>query len=593
MPIQPRTCMGTRLLVSAGESMTPFVAAGAPSAPVPGGGGGAAATARGTLGGTYGRRVTMDSSRRTSTRPARTRRRSGIPSSAVASTRMIVNPAGWSSRQGRSPLCRDSTVTVWPRARQVVAIRYVRESNSPVVGSTSTRCCGTTDSDGRAPGATTPGATPVQSRSVAHAMSLAIESVAPSVSIVCCRARRAASAGARSGGANRSSASRASVASVPTRTEVAASPSVVSSHSVELRNTRHGVPSQAASRWTPPESVTHGRGVELRGQRAAVAERLDDDDVRARLEAERVDRGARPRMQGEHDRAIGTGQRLQQPDPAADRVRRTVLGSMDRREQELAGPQPAAGHTRQRRRLAHLGQGPRRQVAHDVADEVDTIGQALGREVLHGGIGRGEAPARQVVHDDPVDLLRHPAVERAQAGLDVGHRHVHLGRHERRRQRRVRVAVDHDRIGRDVAQCALQRDQHPARLLGAGPTADAQRHVRRPQPELAKEAAGHRLVPVLPGVDEDLVVPLAQRRLEGRGLDELRPGADHVRQSHVRRRNRRREAPASRRSRPRSGRPRDRPTTAVAARPAARVRRGSPARPAPPRRARPAGSCRA
>ena len=118
-------------------------------------------------------------------------------------------------------------------------------------------------------------------------------------------------------------------------------------------------------------------------------------------------------------------------------------------------------------------------------------------------------PARQVVRHDAIDLLRHPAIERAQPGLDVRDRHVHLGRHERRRQRRIRVAVDDHRVGRDVAERALQRDQHPAGLLGAGPTADPQRHVRRPQPELAEEAAGHRLVPVLPGIDEDLVVPLA------------------------------------------------------------------------------------
>ena len=162
-----------------------------------------------------------------------------------------------------------------------------------------------------------------------------------------------------------------------------------------------------------------GRSVELRGQRTAVAERLNDDDVRAGLEPS-ASIGPRSRMQGEHDRA-STGQRLQQPDPAADRVGRTVLGTMDRREQELAGPKSAAGHTRQRRRLAHLGQGPSRQVPHDVADEMDTIGQAFGGEVLHGGIGGGEAPARQVVHDDAIELLRHPAVERAQAGFHVRH----------------------------------------------------------------------------------------------------------------------------------------------------------------------------
>ena len=40
------------------------------------------------------------------------------------------------------------------------------------------------------------------------------------------------------------------------------------------------------------------------------------------------------------------------------------------------------------------------------------------------------------------------------------------------------------------------------------------------QPQLREERAGHRVVPVLAGVDEDLVVADPDRRQEGGGLDE-------------------------------------------------------------------------
>ncbi len=196
--------------------------------------------------------------------------------------------------------------------------------------------------------------------------------------------------------------------------------------------------------------------------------------------------------------------------------------------------------------------------------------------------------------DDPIDLLRHPAVERAQPGLHVRDRHVHLGRHERRRQRRVRVAVDDDRIGRDVAQRALQRDEHPARLLRC------RSHHRSPASRPAARNPSSRKK--LPAIASSQCCPVSMKTSSCRSRSADWSAAALMScgrvpttfASRIRRRSRPREAPASRRSRPRSGRPRARPTTAAAARPAARARRGSLApRPRPPRSAPPAGSCRA
>ena len=74
------------------------------------------------------------------------------------------------------------------------------------------------------------------------------------------------------------------------------------------------------------------------------------------------------------------------------------------------------------------------------------VDDALGGQVVDRRGCRRESPMGQVVADDPIDLLRHAAVERAQAGLDVGTRHCQLGRHQRTCQCRIGIAVDEDRV---------------------------------------------------------------------------------------------------------------------------------------------------
>ncbi len=64
------------------------------------------------------------------------------------------------------------------------------------------------------------------------------------------------------------------------------------------------------------------------------------------------------------------------------------------------------------------------------------------------------------------------------------------------------------------------------------PAADPEAVVRSGEAELREERAGHRLVVVLAGVDEDLVVPCPQDGQEGGRLDELRARPDDADDPH-------------------------------------------------------------
>ena len=131
-----------------------------------------------------------------------------------------------------------------------------------------------------------------------------------------------------------------------------------------------------------------------------------------------------------------------------------------------------------------------------------------------------------MVGDDPVDLLRHAPVEGAKAGLDVGDRDVELGRSERPRERRVRVAIDEDRVGslgrggRSRSPAASARSAPPGfrrRSRGSGPAAAARAPRRTPRPSPRPSAARCRPAP-------RRGVP--QRRRQGRRLDQLRSRPD-------------------------------------------------------------------
>ena len=149
----------------------------------------------------------------------------------------------------------------------------------------------------------------------------------------------------------------------------------------------------------------------------------------------------------------------------------------------------------------------------------------LGGQVLDRVLGGAEQQIGDAVGDDPVHLLGHLPVARAQARLDVGDGDVQLGRGERRGQGRVDVAGDQHQVGGVLEQVRLDADQHRRRLLGVGAGADAEVGVGLAHPEALDEAARERLVVVLARVQEPDRDPLGflQRGDHRRRLDEVRP----------------------------------------------------------------------
>ena len=109
-----------------------------------------------------------------------------------------------------------------------------------------------------------------------------------------------------------------------------------------------------------------------------------------------------------------------------------------------------------------------------------------------------------------------------------------LGRSQRARQRRVGVAVDEHRVGAKLCQQRLERRQHAGRLRRVAPARDLQLAVRARQAELAEEHPRQRVVVVLAGVDQQLLVLGAQRTRYRRGLHELGPVADDGHDPHAR-----------------------------------------------------------
>ena len=114
-----------------------------------------------------------------------------------------------------------------------------------------------------------------------------------------------------------------------------------------------------------------------------------------------------------------------------------------------------------------------------------------------------EQQLRELVGDDPVDLLRHRAVEGAQPGLDVADRESAASRHrERRGQRRVHVARNEHDVRLASRGAPARAAPSPRGLLRVRPGADSERVVRLADAELLEEDLGQLAVVVLAGVDE-------------------------------------------------------------------------------------------
>ena len=122
-----------------------------------------------------------------------------------------------------------------------------------------------------------------------------------------------------------------------------------------------------------------------------------------------------------------------------------------------------------------------RHVRHHVTDQLDSVGDALAREVLDRGRRGAQQQVAEMVGEHAVALLRHRVVERAHARLHVRERQLEPRARERAREGRVRVAVDEHEVRLHFAEHRLERVHHARDLLRGGAGADAQLAVGRRQ----------------------------------------------------------------------------------------------------------------
>ncbi len=160
--------------------------------------------------------------------------------------------------------------------------------------------------------------------------------------------------------------------------------------------------------------------------------------------------------------------------------------------------------------------------------------------LVHGRRGGSEKQVGQVVGHDPIPLLRHVRVEGAEPGLHVRQPRPRstvrdeLGGGHRAGEGGVRVAVDDDHVRHLVQQDRLEAAQDLRRLDRMAAAADLEIAVGRRQLQVAEEDRAHRVVVVLPGVDQDFAVAgAAQDAAHRGGLDELGTGAHDREDLHL------------------------------------------------------------
>jgi hypothetical protein len=209
------------------------------------------------------------------------------------------------------------------------------------------------------------------------------------------------------------------------------------------------VTTAAASFWSRELEVPEGLGE-------------DEPAARGDLDRPRLDAPARARVDREDDRGL-LGDAQQGREERGERG-----GVVDVRRAVQSRQHVGLGQAGQLRRLGD-GQQAHQGVDHHVADAADAGGVHAFLEEIGVPVGGGrEEELAQAVGDDPVDLLGHRAVEGAQAGLDVRGRDEGFGGYERRRHRRVDVAVEHHEVGRFRGQQRLEARHHLGGLRGVG-----------------------------------------------------------------------------------------------------------------------------
>ena len=169
-------------------------------------------------------------------------------------------------------------------------------------------------------------------------------------------------------------------------------------------------------------------------------------------------------------------------------------------------------------------------VRHDIADDVDPAHDALAFEGLPRAVVRAEEEPREAIRLDPVALLRHVEVAAAQPRLHVRERDRRVCRGTRAGERRVRVAVDEDDVGRFGSDPFRDRGLHRVGVGGV----EIEPVARLGEAELVEEDLGHGVEPVLPRVQDDLFdARIAECRRQRRCLDELRAVPDDGEHLHA------------------------------------------------------------
>lgn len=148
-------------------------------------------------------------------------------------------------------------------------------------------------------------------------------------------------------------------------------------------------------------------------------------------------------------------------------------------------------------------------------------------EVFFRGLCGGEEEIRDVVRHHPVDLLGHPAIERAKPGLHVGHRDVQFRCGQRPGEHGVGISLHQHGAWMPLLEDSLHSRQDLPGLLAVRTGPDVDIDLRRGELKLLEEDPVHLVGVVLPGVEgEEGDVP-GDAFPDDRGhLDDLGPGAE-------------------------------------------------------------------
>lgn len=157
-----------------------------------------------------------------------------------------------------------------------------------------------------------------------------------------------------------------------------------------------------------------------------------------------------------------------------------------------------------------------RYVVHHVADIAYALAYTFARQILDGRVGGAQQQGGNAVGEDAVDFLGHAHVERAQAGLDMRHRDVQLGRRQGAGKRGVGVAVDQHPVGFFVEQDLLDALEHASGHGAMGASGNLQVVFGCRNFQLVEKHLGHVRVVVLTGMHHDF--------FESAGMLEYLPG---------------------------------------------------------------------